>query len=140
MRPSTGFTDVYTNFGEIQNKGFEFSINYKTNIGKDWQVGATLTGSSLKNEVIECGSDIFNTNSATTNDGSNVGAIGGGLSWDNHSICREGYAVGSFYGYRVAGIFSDPAEIAQLNAAAVAKGFDYYQEAQTQPGDFKYAA
>ncbi|WP_319226284.1 TonB-dependent receptor [Draconibacterium orientale] len=138
MRPSTGFTTVYTNFGEIQNKGFEFSVNYNTNIGRDWQVGATLTGSSLKNEVIECGADIFNTNDGTTNDGSNVGAVGGGLHWDNHSICREGYAVGSFYGYRVEGIFSNQSEIDQLNAAAVAKGFDYYQEAQTQPGDFKY--
>nr|WP_320021134.1 TonB-dependent receptor [uncultured Draconibacterium sp.] len=139
MRPSTGFVDVYTNFGEIQNKGLELSINYNTNIGRDWQLGATLTGSSLKNKVIECGGDILKTNDGTTNDGSNVGAVGGGLHWGNHSITREGgYAVGSFYGYRTDGIFSDQSEIDQLNAIAVAKGHSYYQEAQTQPGDFKY--
>lgn len=138
MRPSTGFTTVYTNFGEISNKGFEFSINYNTNIGKDWHVGATVTGSTLKNKVIECGTDIFNTNTESTEDGSNVGAIDSGVSWGNHSICREGAAVGSFYGYKVAGIFSDQSEIDDLNDAAVAAGYDYYQEAQTQPGDFKY--
>jgi len=138
MRPSTGFTTVYTNFGEIRNKGVEFTVAYKTNVGKDWKFGAILTGSTLKNEVVECGSDIFNTNSGSTNDGSNVGAVGGGLHWDNHSICREGYAVGSFYGYKTAGIFKNQAEIDALNANAVAKGFTQYQEAQTKPGDLKY--
>jgi len=139
MRPSTGFTTVYTNFGEIRNNGLEFTIAYKTNVGKDWKIGATLTGSTLKNKVVECGSDIFNTNGSNTiYDGSNVGAVGGGLHWDNHSICREGYAVGSFYGYKTAGIFKDQAEIDALNAKAVEKGFTQYQEAQTKPGDLKY--
>jgi TonB-linked SusC/RagA family outer membrane protein len=138
MRPSTGFTTVYTNFGKIQNNGLEFSLAYKTNIGRDWKVGATLTGSTLKNKVVECGADLFNTNSSTTYDGSNVGAVGGGLHFDNHSICREGYPVGSFYGYKCAGIFKDQAEIDELNAAAVAADFDQYQEAQTKPGDLKY--
>ena len=138
MRPSTGFSSVYTNFGKIRNKGFEFSVAYNTKVGSDWTFGATLTGSTLSNKVIECGSDLFNTNSGTTNDGSNVGAVGGGLHWDNHSICREGYAVGSFYGYKCDGIFTSQAELDQLNAKAVAAGFTQYQETKTQLGDLKY--
>lgn len=138
MRPSTGFTSVYTNFGEISNKGFEFSVAYNTKIGKDWKFGASLTGSTMKNKVVQCGADIFNTNSSTTSDGSNVGAVGGGLHWDNHSICREGYAVGSFYGFKTAGLFRDQAELDALNATAKAKGFDQYQQAGTALGDIKY--
>lgn len=28
-----------------------------------------------------------------------------GDDWDNHSITQNGYAVGSYYGWKVAGIF-----------------------------------
>jgi TonB-dependent starch-binding outer membrane protein SusC len=138
LRPSTGFTTVYTNYGEIRNKGFDFSLGYKTNVGNDWTFGATLTGSTIKNEIIDCGNDILNTNSSTTYDGSDVGPVGGGLHWDNHSICRKGYAIGSYYGYKNAGIFTDQAELDALNAAADAAGFTQYQEAATQLGDIKY--
>ena len=140
IRPSAGFTTVYTNFGEIQNKGLEFSVNYKKKIDQDWNIGATLTGSSLKNKIIEVGPDQFYVNGDATNDGSNVGAIAApaGVHWDGHSIMREGYAVGSFYGYEVEGIFQTPAEVAAANAAAVAKGHSQYQMVNTSAGDFKY--
>ncbi len=140
IRPSAGYTDVYTNYGEIQNKGIEFSINYKKRINQDWNIGATFTGSSLKNKVIKMGADLLSVNGETTNDGSNVGAIGAtaGVHWDGHSICREGYAVGSFYGYQVEGVFQSPAEVAAANAAAVAAGHTQYQMANTSAGDFKY--
>lgn len=140
IRPSAGFTTVYTNYGEIQNKGIEFSLDYKKKINSDFSVGATLTGSSLKNKIIKMGADLFNENTGTTNDGSNVGAIGApsGTHWNGHSICREGYAVGSFYGYEVEGVFQNQAEVDAANAAAVAAGHSQYQNAQTGPGDFKY--
>ncbi|HCY42876.1 MAG TPA: TonB-dependent receptor [Prolixibacteraceae bacterium] len=140
IRPSAGFTTVYTNFGEIQNKGLEFSVNYKKKIDQDWNIGATLTGSSLKNKIIEVGPDQFYVNGDATNDGSNVGAVAAsaGVHWDGHSIMREGYAVGSFYGYEVEGIFQTPAEVAAANAAAVAKGHSQYQMVNTSAGDFKY--
>ena len=57
MRPSTGHGQVYTNAGHIQNKGFEFSVSYNKRFG-DWNLGATLTGSTLKNKVIEVGDPI----------------------------------------------------------------------------------
>ena len=141
IRPSAGFTSVYTNFGEIQNKGVEFSVNYKKKIDQDWNIGATLTGSSLKNKIVEIGPDQFYVNGTSTNDGSNVGAIAApsGVHWDGHSIMREGYAVGSFYGYVVEGVFQSPAEVAAANAAAKAAGHDApYQMTNTSAGDFKY--
>ncbi len=77
-----------------------------------------------------------------TNDGSNVGAIGApsGTHWNGHSICREGYAVGSFWGYQVDGIYQSQAEIDAANAAAIAAGHSggYNNGSKTVPGDFKY--
>lgn len=110
IRPTSGYKQIYTNYGEIQNKGFEFSISYNKRLNKDWSINATLTGSTLKNEVIKMGDPLYNTNSdssgAGTGDGSNTGAVGAdaGYHWGNHSVCMEGEAVGSFYGYRVEGI------------------------------------
>ena len=153
IRATSGYSYIYTNYGEIQNKGIEVSVNYKKQINKDWNIGATLTGSSLKNKVIKMGSDLFSVNGSTTNDGSNVGAVAAssGVHWDGHSICREGYAVGSFYGYQVEGVFQSQAEVDALNVAAtaasnaraIAAGHSTsasvpYQKSQTGAGDFKY--
>jgi TonB-linked SusC/RagA family outer membrane protein len=142
IRPSSGYTQVYTNYGEIENKGIEFSVNYKKQINQDWNFSATLTGSTLKNKVIKMGADLFSENTSTTNDGSNVGAVGApsGTHWNGHSICREGYAVGSFYGYQVEGIYQTQAEIDAANAAAIAAGHPggYNNGSTTVPGDFKF--
>ncbi len=153
IRSTSGYSYIYTNYGEIQNKGIEFSLNYKKQINQDWNIGATLTGSSLKNKVVTMGSDLFSVNGSSTNDGSNVGAVAAsaGVHWDGHSICREGYAVGSFYGYQVEGVFQSQAEVDALNAAAttasnaraIAAGHQPstsvpYQKANTGAGDFKY--
>jgi TonB-linked SusC/RagA family outer membrane protein len=140
IRPSAGYNTVYTNYGEIQNKGFEFSLNYKKQINTDWNFSATLTGSTIKNKIIKMGTDLFNDDESATGDGSNVGQIdaASGVHWEGASICREGYAVGSFYGYQVAGVFQTQAEVDAANAAAVAAGHTQYQMANTKPGDFKY--
>lgn len=142
IRPSSGYTQVYTNYGEIENKGIEFSVNYMKQIDQDWNISASLTGSSLKNKVVKMGADLFSENTETTNDGSNVGALGApsGTHWNGHSICREGYAVGSFYGYEVEGIYQSQAEIDAANAAAIAAGHPggYNNGSSTVPGDFKY--
>ncbi len=140
IRPSAGYTSVYTNYGEIRNSGIEYSIQYKKQVNRDWSFGVALTGSSLKNEVISMGADLLSVNETTTNDGSNVGPVAAtsGVHWDGHSICREGYAVGSFYGYKVDGIFQNQAEVDAANAAARAKGHTQFQNANTGPGDFKY--
>lgn len=144
VRPSTGFTQVYTNYGEINNKGFELSVNYKKRLNDDWTINATLNGSTLKNEIKKMGEPVYYTNSDSsgqgTGDGSNTGAVGAaaGYHWGNHSISKEGYAVGSFYGYRVEGVFKDKAAVDAANAATNGKNSGFYQNSNTQAGDFKF--
>ena len=132
IRPTSGYSSIYTNYGEIQNKGFEFLVGYNTRINKDWTINAQLTGSTLSNKVKKMGDPIYNTNSDSsgqgTGDGSNTGAVGAadGYHWGNHSICKEGEAVGSFYGYRVEGIIRDQATLDKATAQGqTAKLGDY---------------
>lgn len=132
MRPSTGHGQVYTNAGHIQNKGFEFSLAYNKRFG-DWTLGATVTGSTLKNKVIEVGDPIYNNLDANgaliTDDGDN---------WTTHSVTMKGHSVGSYYGYVVEGIFQNQTEIDAANAQAKENGFDAYQVNATTVGDYKY--
>jgi len=140
VRPSLGFSSVYTNYGSIRNKGFEFTIGYKKQFTRDFGMNVSLNGTTIKNEVVEMGDPVYATNDGSTGDGSNVGAVGApaGFHWGNHSITKEGEAVGSFYGWKVDHIYTSQAEIDADNAAAKAKGFDYYQHQNTKVGDYRY--
>ena len=137
IRASQGNTAIYTNYGEIENKGFEFSIAYNKRLNEDWTISATLNGSTLKNKVKKMGDPLYNTNSDSsgqgTGDGSNTGAVGAasGYYWGNHSICKEGEAVGSYYGYRVIGIYKTEEDLAKYpheTGDAAAKLGDYIYE------------
>lgn len=118
IRPTAGFSSVYTNYGEIENKGFEFTINYHKQVNDDFGFNVSLNGSTLSNKVKKMGDPIYSTcsaNGAGTLDGSNVQAVGdaAGFKWGNHSICMEGEAVGSFYGFVTDGIIKNEAELAE---------------------------
>lgn len=126
IRPSAGEGYIYTNYGEIQNSGFEFSINYGKQLTKDWRINVALNGSTLKNEVKKMGLPYTSTCSGSNStysaydtdaDGSNIGAISGtGFMWNNHSICTEGEAVGSYYGWRVDKIIKSDDDLAKAAA------------------------
>ena len=120
IRPTAGYTQVYTNYGEIQNKGFEFALGYHHQFTKDFSFNARLTGSTIKNKVVKMGDPLYNTasanNGASAYDGSQVGAIDGNGDWDRHSICIEGEAVGSFFGYVTDGIIKDQADLEAYKA------------------------
>jgi len=128
IRPSQGNTAIYTNYGEIENKGIEFSLAYNKRLNEDWSINAKLTGSTLKNKVKKMGEPLFNTNSDSsgqgTGDGSNTGAVGAasGYYWGSHSVCMEGEAVGSFYGYRVVGIYTDESQFTETKQIVDADG------------------
>ncbi|GHT27666.1 SusC/RagA family TonB-linked outer membrane protein [Bacteroidia bacterium] len=131
LRPSTGYKNIYTNAGHIRNSGFELSINYNKRIN-DWSFGATLNASTLKNEAIEVGDDIYTTR--VNNSGPSDGDY-----WTDWSITKNGYPVASYYGWRVDGIFQSQAEIDALNAKVAAGDHSgVYQTASTKPGDYKY--
>lgn len=120
FRPSVGTYQVYTNYGDVRNKGFEFAIGYHKQINKDFGINVRLNGSTIKNEIKQMGSPVYNTASANSGasayDGSQVGAVDGNGHWDNHSVSMEGAAVGSYFGYVTDGIIKDEADLAAYKA------------------------
>lgn len=157
---STGVQSIYTNYGEIENKGFEFQVNWQKHM-EDWTFGATFTGSTLKNKIKKMGDPQYFTNDHGANDpawqnggsidGSNQGCIGSadGYHWGEHAIAMEGESVGSYYGYVVEGIFQSEEEInacarKTINPDGTTKTEPYQYEVgygadkRTVPGDFKY--
>ncbi len=127
IRISTGFENVYTNAGHIRNSGFEIMATYKKSIG-DFFFSVSANATTLKNKAIDVGDPIFSKDKRG-------GGAEDGDQWDNHSVTQNGYPVGSYYGYRVAGIFQSQSEIDALNAKAPE---GKYQEATTKPGDYKF--
>ncbi|MBQ0022746.1 MAG: TonB-dependent receptor [Prevotellaceae bacterium] len=135
VRPSTGFSSVYTNYGNIRNSGLEVSLGYNKRINKDWSINATLTGSTLRNRVTKLDNPLFGTNSSSAggyNDEGNTMAVGAsdGYHWGDHSISREGSAVGSFYGYRVQGVIKTQEDLDYVHNRPV------YNEKGEQVGTF----
>lgn len=126
LRPSTGYPSIYTNAGHIRNTGFEFEVGYQKTLG-DWYINTKVNGTFLKNKAIEVGEDIYSSDD-----------VADGANWGNYSITRNGHPVGSFYGWRVEGIFQTQEEIEALNAEAVAKGVESGQYQNAVPGDFRF--
>jgi len=102
------------NVGRIKNTGIDLLIGSKGKFSKSWNWDASIVFTKYNNKIVQLNelpffSPVFQ---------SNVGPI----------VRNEvGYPVGSFYGYKIIGIFSDAAEVSKApvqNAAA--------------PGRFRY--
>ena len=93
---TVGFDPSYQNAGSMENKGFEFSVNYSGKIGEDftYTVGGNL--SDVKNKITDLkGTDY--------------------LSTDNNLITTgymTGIPIGGYYGYQTEGIFQSAAQVA----------------------------
>ena len=139
IRPTAGYTQIYTNYGEIENKGFEFALGYHKQFTKDFSFNARLTGSTIKNKVKKMGDPLYNTASGNSGagayDGSQVGAIDGNGDWNNHSICMEGEAVGSFYGYLTDGVIKDQKDLDEYYNYLYGEYTDEKGEKHNYPGD-----
>jgi TonB-linked SusC/RagA family outer membrane protein len=84
---SLGYTYTIQNIGKIQNKGFELSVNATVLEGAfKWNVATNLSVNRNKVVKLYGGNDILG------------GTIGAAVN-DNVNILREGYPLGSFYGY-----------------------------------------
>nr|WP_315201888.1 TonB-dependent receptor [uncultured Flavobacterium sp.] len=105
-----GSEKFYTNAGEIENKGFEFTASWNDKINDNLSYSISGNATTLKNvvkSVYEPGFQVF----------------------DGPSILTAGAPIGSFYGYVVDGVYQSYADV--LNSAPSSLG-DY------GPGDFKY--
>ena len=87
----------YVNSASVRNTGWEFLVNYRKQLTKDFNIDATLNLSTLKNEVLSLGDNVQPITS-------------GGMSSffnDAPSITMPGEAIGSFYGYTIDGFSAD---------------------------------
>lgn len=119
LPPSTGFQQSYiTNIGTVNNRGFDFMAGYRTKFGK---LGFDVSANAS-----------FNKNKVTKLSGAATDAVYGGYNYYNYSpasgtgdvafntmpnqqitITKVGLPFGSFYGYKVLGIFQTDAEAAK---------------------------
>jgi TonB-linked SusC/RagA family outer membrane protein len=130
--PQTGFAFITKNVGSMDNKGFEFTVNYSHSVNHDLKLGAILTLATVDNKLTSITSG---TNFVTNFGGLVVPADG----WSTFSETHVGQPVGEFYGYKSLGIFQSAAQINALNAYAQAHGQAYYQKPNSQPGDRYFA-
>lgn len=105
-----GSEKFYTNAGEIENHGFEFSASWNDDINENFSYSISGNATTLDNKVIsvyEPGFQVF----------------------EGPSILTAGAPIGSFYGYVVEGLYQSYADILASPPSSLG---DY------APGDFKY--
>ncbi|MEO6231001.1 MAG: TonB-dependent receptor [Ferruginibacter sp.] len=131
----TGYSqNLAQNVGEIENKGFEFAVNYNHS-ARDFNYGIGLTFTTVNNKLLSINKSLTFINNLVTVGGLNAN------SWNEFSRTRIGGQIGEFFGYQSLGIFQTQAQIDALNAASAAKdaSFPNYQKNVTAPGDRYFA-
>lgn len=116
----TGFENIITNLGEVQNKGFEFTINTQNIKTKDFEWNTTLSFSYNKNKIIH----LYNEYENILDDMGNV--IGTKERDDIASGWFIGQPISTIWGFRTTGIW-------QTNEAEEAAKYGQ------RPGDPKVA-
>ena len=96
MRPSTGFTSIYTNAGKIQNKGFELNVNSINIQTRDFTWNTNFNISFIKNTLKSLASGV-DAMYARSGFDSNFTAY--------DYIAKVGESLGLIYGYEFDGIY-----------------------------------
>ena len=92
----TGFTDIFKNIGELQNRGVELSLMTRNLIG-DFEWSTQLNYSRNRNKILALGPD----NAPLISD----------AGYGMQSINQVGESIFSFYGYRYDGVYKTEAEV-----------------------------
>jgi len=87
-----GLSGPITNYGSMQNVGWEFDIGHRNSIGKNFHYGVNFIFSTYKNKVL---------------------TLSGGTQDEGMFLNKVGIPYGSYYLTQWIGIFNDSAEIAQ---------------------------
>ncbi len=95
------FRSIFFNAASVENKGFEWNINYRNRAG-DFTYEIGIVGSTVSNTVTNIGQDI----------GADSLLIGGDLG-NGQRVARTavGLPIGYFYGFEVEGVFQTDAEV-----------------------------
>ena len=107
----SGTVPALQNTGEIRNRGFELAASWSDKIGENWRYGVSANLTTIDNEVV----------SLISKDYSIINGV---------SRVSEGYPIGYFYGYKVAGVYQNETDI-ETSAPN--------QVASVKPGDLKFA-
>lgn len=94
--PSSGFSELACNYGNITNKGFEFSGNFIPIMSKDWTWTLDANISFNRNKISGLDADQFSD-----------------VVWGMESMFlrRNGHALGTIYGYVEDGYYNNEAEV-----------------------------
>lgn len=112
-----GLTNPFVNAGSMENKGWEFSLNYKKKFGK---LGVDVTGML---------SDVKN----------NVKGLIDGLPFLGDGIrTTAGQALNSYFGYQMIGYFADSNDV-KTSPVQFGIPWNVSPTQGTKPGDVKYA-
>ena len=107
---------VYFNAASVLNRGFEFKVDWKDNVG-GFNYSVSILGTFIHNEVLAIGGDV-------SNDSILLGGAYGGYYC---TLSRVGLPIGAFYGYKTDGVFQTVEEI---------NSYPHYSSAV--PGDLKF--
>jgi TonB-linked SusC/RagA family outer membrane protein len=127
----TGYNFITRNIGSMNNKGFEFALNYSGNANKNFHYSIGLTGTTIKNKLtsIASGTDFVSNFGGLT--------LNGFQGWTEFSRSYIGQPVGEFFGLKAIGIYQSQAQIDALNAKA--PGGTYRPGTVARPGDRYFA-
>lgn len=127
----TGYNFLTRNVGSMNNKGWEFALNYNGNGSRDftYRIGLTLTTVKNKLTSITSGTDFVTNFGGLT--------LNGFQGWDEYTRSYVGRPVGEFFGYKAIGIYQSQQQINALNAKA--PGGIYRPGTVAAPGDRYFA-
>jgi TonB-linked SusC/RagA family outer membrane protein len=107
--------DPWVNQGQIRNQGLEVQLDWQDKIGKDFTYSISGNLTTIKNEVLSLGG------------GRPI--PGGNERPGDVTLTREGWPIGSFYGWQVKGVFQNEEQI---------KNSPMKDLPGIRPGDFEF--
>ena len=108
VSPTTGFSSQLKNAGTVRNTGIEVALNWRDQVGKDFEYNIGYNIAYNKNKVTE-----VNSSQKYNNGGSDLLAQGTGYM----ARFEEGEPIGYFWGYKTAGPIQNAADLAAYTAS-----------------------
>lgn len=90
------------NIGQMKNTGFDFSVGYSKRVNRDFSFNASLTGSTVSNQVVKLEA---NDNTFIRSGGTRIGDV---------TYTKAGLPISQLYGYIQEGLWKSDADIAKV--------------------------
>ena len=127
---TTGFSEQMQNAGTVRNRGIELALNWRDQIGNDFNYNVGWNIAVNKNEVTK-----VNSSRTYNNGGNDLLAQGTGYM----ARFEEGHAIGYFWGYETAGVIQNQEDLqAYINQNCKGDAANSLQGSSLKPGDLKF--